>query len=136
MRRYPTNSPQAAARIVALTVLADGDIDTAELDLLARPDVQAQLGLDRNALATVLHDAYEDLEPGVRMSLPNTCPVDEFTLRDIVGEIEDPELQKRLLRLCIDIANSDGKVDIAECIIISSAMDHWGMQRETFHPAG
>ncbi len=135
MRRYPTNSPQAAARIVALTILADGDVDTAELHLLARPDVQAQLGLDRNALATVLHDTYDDLVPGERMNLPNTCPVDEFTLRDIVGEIEDAQLQQRLLRLCIDIANSDGRVDLAECIIISSAMDHWGLQREMFRPA-
>jgi len=135
MRRYPTNSPQAAARIVALTVLADGDVATAELDLLARADVQAQLGLDRDALSTVLHDAFDDLEPGARMSMPNTCPVDEFILRDIVGEIEDPALQKRLLRLCIDIANSDGRVDIAECIIISSAMDHWGLQKEMFRRA-
>jgi uncharacterized tellurite resistance protein B-like protein len=135
MRRYPTNSPQAAARIVALTVLADGDISSAEFELLALPEVHAQLGLDRDALATVLHDAYDDLEPSARLNLPNTCPVDEFTLRDIVGEIEDPELQKRLLRLCVDIAHSDGTVDIAESIIISSAMEQWGLHGEIFRPA-
>ena len=120
---------------MALTVLADGDMSSAEFELLAHPEIHEKLGLDRSALAIVLHDAYDDLEPGARLDLPNTCPVDEFTLRDIVAEIDDPELQKRLLRLCIDIANSDGKVDLAECIIISSAMDHWGMQREVFYPA-
>jgi uncharacterized tellurite resistance protein B-like protein len=135
MRRYPTNSPQAAARIVALTVLADGDISSAEFELLALPEVHAQLGLDRDALATVLHDAYDDLEPSARLNLPNTCPVDEFTLRDIVGEIDDPELQQRLLRLCVDIAHSDGTVDIAESIIISSAMEQWGLHAEIFRPA-
>lgn len=135
MRRYPTNSPQAAARIVALTVLADGDIHTAEYELLAHPDVQAQLELDRDALATVLHDVYDDLEPGQRMSLANTCPVDEFTLRDIIGEIDDPQLQRRLLRLCIDIAHSDGTIDIGESLIISSAMEQWGLQSEIFRPA-
>ena len=135
MRRYPTNSPQAAARIVALTVLADGDISNAEFELLAHPEVQAQLGLDRDALATVLHHAYDDLEPSARLSLPHTCPVDEFTLRDIVGEIDDPELQRRLLRLCVDIAHSDAAVDIAESIIISSAMEQWGLHREIFRPA-
>ena len=31
MRSYPVNSPQAAARIVALTVFADGDIGDAEI---------------------------------------------------------------------------------------------------------
>ncbi len=135
MRRYPTNSPQAAARIVALTVLADGDISNAEFELLAHPEVQAQLGLDRRALATVLHHAYDDLEPNARLSLPNTCPVDEFTLRDILGEIDDPELQKRLLRLCVDIAHSDGAVEIAESIITSSAMEQWGLHGEIFRPA-
>jgi len=132
MRRYPNNSPQAAARIVALMVLADGDISSAEFELLAHPDVHAKLGLDRDALATVLHDTYDDLDSGARPNLPNTCPVDEFTLRDIICEIDDPELQKRLLRLCVDVANSDGRVDIAESIIISSAVDHWGLHRAMF----
>ena len=34
MRSYPTNSPQAAARIVALTLLADGHVDGIEMDAL------------------------------------------------------------------------------------------------------
>ena len=34
MRIYPCDSPQAAARIVALTVLADRDIGKTELNLL------------------------------------------------------------------------------------------------------
>jgi len=36
MRRYPANRPQAAAGIVALTVVADGDIVDAEIEWLDR----------------------------------------------------------------------------------------------------
>ena len=36
MRSYPVNSPQAAARIIALTVVADGDIGAAEIEWLDR----------------------------------------------------------------------------------------------------
>ena len=54
MRTYPSNSPQAAARIVALTVLADGDISKTELELLDRLAVHEQLGLDRDELHDVL----------------------------------------------------------------------------------
>ena len=100
-----------------------------------RDACQAYIKSQQSEGWVALHDTYDDLVPGERMNLPNTCPVDEFTLRDIVGEIEDAQLQQRLLRLCIDIANSDGRVDLAECIIISSAMDHWGLQREMFRPA-
>ena len=36
MRSYPANSPQVAARIIALTVVADGDIGDAEIEWLGR----------------------------------------------------------------------------------------------------
>ena len=36
MRTYPTNSPQSAARIVALTLVADGHVSPEELDALER----------------------------------------------------------------------------------------------------
>ena len=44
MRTYPNNSPQAAARIVALAMLADGHLCKTELDLLERMDAIARLG--------------------------------------------------------------------------------------------
>ena len=44
MRSYPANSPQAAARIVALTVVADGDIGDAENAWLDRLAVHEQAG--------------------------------------------------------------------------------------------
>ena len=47
MRSYSANSPQAAARIVALTVVADGDIGDAEIEWLDRLAVHEQLGLAR-----------------------------------------------------------------------------------------
>ena len=45
MRSYPANSPQAAARIVALAVVADGDIGDAEIECLDRLTVHEQLDL-------------------------------------------------------------------------------------------
>ena len=34
MRSYPKNSPQAAARIVALVLIADGHVSQSEIDAL------------------------------------------------------------------------------------------------------
>src|SRR3990167_11018512 len=50
MRSYPVNSPQAAARVVALTVVADGDIGDTEIEWLDRLAVHEQLGLARHEL--------------------------------------------------------------------------------------
>ena len=47
MRSYPHDSPQAAARIVTLAMLADGAVSGAEIDALDRSGVHQQLGLWR-----------------------------------------------------------------------------------------
>ena len=45
MRHYPRNSPQAAARIVALTLLADGHLSKAEVEVGQKVKRGDRLGL-------------------------------------------------------------------------------------------
>lgn len=130
MRAYPCNSPQAAARIVALTVLADRDIGKAELDLLDRLAVHEQLGLDRQAFHGVLDNLCEDLVSSEQWQWADACPVDDGTLTALMGDIVDPSLRRRLLRLCIEIAKSDAQVAEGQSIVLSAAVEHWGLYRE------
>ena len=44
MRSYPRNSPQAAARIVALLLIADGHVSRSEMDALYGRDIERELG--------------------------------------------------------------------------------------------
>ncbi len=71
MRSYPTNSPQAAARIAALTVVADGDIGDAEIEWLDRLAVHEQLGLARHELHALLDTFCED---STRANRPCSSP--------------------------------------------------------------
>jgi len=134
MRNYPRNSPQAAARIVALTVVADGDIGQPELDLLERLGVHDQLGLERHELLDVLDAFCEDLLSSQQLKWADVCPVDERTLADLLGEIEEPALRMRLLRLCVELAESDAHVAEGEQVVLSAAVEHWGLQREMLRP--
>lgn len=129
MRQYPTDSPQAAARIIALTVVADGEIDQAELELLDRLDVDTQLGLDRLALHHVLDTFCEDLLASDQLKWADACPVDEATLAQLMGEIASPGLRKQLLQLCIEIAESDAHVARGEAMVLNAAVEHWRLQR-------
>ena len=61
MRTYPTDSPQAAARIVALTLVADGHVCKTEFDVLERVGAYGQLGLDHDEMQAVLQGFCEDL---------------------------------------------------------------------------
>jgi hypothetical protein len=86
MRSYPVNSPQAAARIVALTVVADGDIGDAETKWLDRLAVHEQLGLARHELHALLDTFCEDLLSSDQLKWADACPVDERTLADLMGD--------------------------------------------------
>ena len=44
MRHYETNSTPAAARLLALTVLADGGLDRNEVDTMMHTDLARRLG--------------------------------------------------------------------------------------------
>ena len=130
MRSYPANSPQAAARIVALTVVADGDIGEAEIEWLDHLVVHEQLGLARHELHALLDTFCEDLLSSDQLKWADACPVDERTLADLMGEIEDPAMRLKLLRLCVELAKSDAHVAEGESIVLGAAVEHWGLHRE------
>lgn len=132
MRRYPANSPQAAARIVALTVLADGDIGDFEIAWLDRLAVHEQLGLAREEFHALLDTFCEDLLSSGQLKWADACPVDDRTLADLMGEIQAPELRRKLLRLCVDLAEVDARVDEGESIVLVAAVEHWGLHHEMF----
>lgn len=130
MRSYPTNSPQAAARILALTVVADGDIGDAELQWLDRLSVHERLGLARHELHALLDTFCEDLLSSDQLKWADACPVDERTLAELMGEIQDPDLRLKLLRLCVDLAEVDARVDEGESFVLVAAVEHWGLHHE------
>jgi uncharacterized tellurite resistance protein B-like protein len=130
MRRYARNSPQAAARIVALTVVADGDISDAEVELLDQLDVHTLLGLKRHELHQVLDAFCEDLLSSMQLAWADACPVDERTLAELMGDIDDPALRLTLVRLCVKLAEIDADVAEGESIVLNAAVEHWGLHSE------
>lgn len=132
MRSYPANSPQAAARIVALTVVADGDIGHAETQWLDRMAVHEQLGMARQEFHALLGTFCEDLLSSGQLTWADACPVDERTLAELMGEIQDPALRRKVLRLCVELAEVDARVDEGESIVLVAAVEHWGLHHEMF----
>ena len=129
MRRYPTNSPRAAARIVALTLLADGRLERAEIDALARLDAPAQLGLSAAALRDVLGALCDDLLADAQQAGGALCRIDPAALDAMLAEIDDRELQDRVLALCLAVAAADGEIATAEGLLLATAAERWGLSR-------
>jgi uncharacterized tellurite resistance protein B-like protein len=134
MRTYPENSPQAAARIVALTLVADGDIADAEIEWLDQLAVHEQLGLTRHELHQVIDSFCEDLLSSHPPRWADACPVDERTLGDLLDEIQDPALRLKLLHICVELAEADAQVANAESVVLVAAVEHWGLHHAMFRP--
>lgn len=132
MRHYPRNSPQAAARIVALTLLADGHLAPSELAVLDRHAAAAQLGLSREELHAVLHGFCEDLLHSAHLTWGDACRVDPRTLAQLLADVDDPAIRLAVLRLCLAVVQADNHVAEGESVVLGAVVEHWGLQGEMF----
>lgn len=131
MRSYPTNSPQAAARIVALTLLADGHVDGIEMDALERAGAYAQLGLGRADLHTVLQHICEDLLHAQGPHWSGAGQIEPETLMQLMAEVQAPGLRMQVLNLCVAAASADGHVAEGESTVLLAVFEQWGLRPHT-----
>lgn len=96
-RHYPRNSPQAAGRILATALLANGDIKDVEWQRLA--DTQAFERLDLHGLQwhVVLDELCQDLMTGVRPG--RDILIDGPTLAAWLDEIDNVALQALVISM-------------------------------------
>ena len=127
MRHYPINSPQAAGRIVALTLLADGHLCKRELDVLDQLDAHGQLGLAQGELHAVVHGFCEDLLATANGHWGATFQLDARMLSQLLSDVEDPVLRCRVLALCTAIVEADLHVADGESLVLLAAIEHWGL---------
>ncbi len=134
MRPYPRNSPQAAARIVALTLLADGQLQRAELSALESLHGHQRLGLRRYELHAVVHDFCTDLLEEARAAREDDCRITPALIELLLADIDDTTLQRQVLALCAGVARADGRLDDGESIVLGAAIEQWGIVPTGFDP--
>ena len=129
MRSYPRNSPQAAARIVAMTMLADGNLCKAELDALERHRAQERLGLAPSELQTIVQEMCEDLMRYSHLAWTSACVIDPHTLRALIAEVDDPGLRDVVMQLCVAVVAADEHLAAGETIMLDAVAEHWHTTR-------
>lgn len=125
MRSYPRNSPQAAARIVALAMLADGHVCRSEVEALERCRAAARLNMSPAALHEVLQLLCQDLLACSELAWGGSSRVDARTLDSLLAEVQDPALQREVLALCREVVDTDGHVDDCESQVLAAATTRW-----------
>jgi uncharacterized tellurite resistance protein B-like protein len=132
VRNYPIDSPEAAARLVALALMADGNVDRSELLLLERQQLLNRLGLDQEQFDSIYYDYCTDMLGSAYRHATGELELDAGNIKKILSEIQDPGLQKKLLRMMLDIVNADHRLTGNEATLISHALRHWEIDLYVF----
>ena len=126
MRAYEVNSPQAAGRVLALTMLVDGNLAQSELAAMDRSKILNEVELERDAFQQLLQQLCEDL---LTCSVNGVVHADVRMIDAVLLEIDDPALRRHLLKAMWKIADADGGLADREALLLSRAGQLWGAER-------
>jgi len=135
MRSYPTNSPEAAGRLVALAMLADGHLSREEMLCVERLGLYEDLGMGPQQIQLCVLSLCEDLMFTRQLAWADACKLDSWTLDSMLAEIDDPALRRKVLQACVAVVEADHTVSDGESLLLVSAVEQWDMQREMLEPA-
>lgn len=123
MKAYRVNSPEAAARVLAMAMVADGQYSMTEIQSLDRQNAPARLGLTPEAFKAVVDDFCHDLL--LAGSGQWTGSVDEGIRQQLLGEITDPALQDLIIRQCEAVILCDGHLADGEVTLLDALSATW-----------
>jgi uncharacterized tellurite resistance protein B-like protein len=127
MRHYPSDSPNSMGRLVAMTLMADGAIDSSELKVLQHKDTIRRLGLSDESFDKLIHELCDDMLSSAHRTSAGHLELDLKNIDLLLAEVQQPVLQKQVLRMMLDIVNADHKLSGGEAVLIAEAMRFWGI---------
>ena len=128
LRPYPVNSPHAAARIVALALIANGRIKAVETATLDALDAPGLLRLTRPQWHEVISDLCGDLLKRSRSD--GECCISADLLDHVLDEVEDVAQRRVVLRLCSAVVQADRQIDDGESFLLLAAVERWGFHTD------
>ncbi len=125
MRSYAINSTNAAGRILALTMVVDGNLAPSELAAMDRTRILEHVDLDAPAFQQLLQELCDDLLTG---AVHGVVQIDARLIDHLLAEIEEPDLRRRLLQTMWNIADADGWLADGEAVLLARASAMWGAE--------
>ena len=125
LRPYPHNSAEAAARIVALALIANGRIKAVETAALDALQAHERLGLTRAQWHAVIHDLCADLLGPARCGDDGCIPSE--LLDRMLDEVDDDTTRRLVLQLSSAVVHADRQIDDGESFVLLAAIERWGL---------
>lgn len=128
LRSYPHNSPEAAARIVAVALVANGEIKAIETAALNAHGCHRRLGMTEAQWDGVVRDLCADLHGSAR-SVEERCVSGEM-LAHMLREVDDDSTRRTVLKLSCAVVYADRCVEAEESWVLLAMSEHWGLHPE------
>lgn len=125
MRSYPRNSPDAAARVVALVLISDGHVSSSEFESLNQLDGVRNLGLEPNDMPGIVQTLCEDLLMAGFNGRAMLSYLDDSSLLSMMAEVDEPELQRQVLRLAASVVRADKHLSEGETAMLDAISRIW-----------
>lgn len=125
MRTYPTNSPQAATRLLAMVLVADGNYSMTEIRALDRLEAPRRLGLPAEEIKAVIDQFCQDLLSAAHGEWTGSAQIDDATRQALMREVQDPVLRVQIMELCEAVALADGHLAEGEADMLDAMVKAW-----------
>lgn len=117
------------ARLIALTLIVDGELASRELEALDRHRIAELIGMPRDLLIQVVIDHCRGLSRAGEV--PGTLRVlDLDATEHMLDSITDPALRKLACRAMLVLSKADGRISLPEQTLLRHALTRWGLSLE------
>jgi len=124
MRSYPSDSPQAVSRLLALTVISDGGGSPSEIAATYRLSILDYAGIEEDVFDQVIRELTADLPT----TSDGLVKVETSMIDQCLGEIVRPELRLRLWKAMWQLTYADDHFAHAEVALLLRATETWGIE--------
>ncbi|MGF6274686.1 putative tellurite resistance protein B-like protein [Massilia sp. UYP11] len=125
MRSYPTNSPKAMCRLLALAMIVDGRIAPQELKSLHRSGVLGALRVSEDTFDETAGELTRDLLASSADCEGAMVEIAPATIDRLLDEVQDETLRGTVLRGMLEIVRADSVIDHRERRLLRRAMHAW-----------
>lgn len=126
MKVYRTNSPEAMARVLAMTMLTDAKLDDRELAAMERLKIYDLLGVSKLEFSTIVSDYCSDLvRSGTKNHMINLMDTERVNV--VADAVDDPKKRLELARIMLNLVKADGEFADTELVLLRHLLNRWGL---------
>jgi hypothetical protein len=129
MKTYVQNSPEAMARIVAMMIITDTELDKREIAVLDATEAYQRMGLTRPAFMAVARDYCGDL---ARMAdeKRGVALLDPKLVNSVIDCVTDAKKRLLVSRILVSIIPADNHQGEGELVLFEYILDRWSLSRD------